>query len=82
MIDKQADGVINGTAMIVRGCPADDKSTSSSSGAEGCSPVTGTGNLSIRFRTLTSINDVTVLGGGHQGFCDNSTKALVIKSLR
>ena len=27
----------------------------------------------------SSINDVTVLGGGGRGFCDNSTKALVIK---
>ena len=25
------------------------------------------------------INDVTVLGGGRQGFCDDSSKALVIK---
>jgi hypothetical protein len=30
----------------------------------------------------SSINDVTSLGGrGYQGFCDNSTKALVIKSV-
>jgi hypothetical protein len=32
-----------------------------------------------------SINDVTALGGapgrGYQGFCDNSTKALLIKSM-
>jgi hypothetical protein len=29
-----------------------------------------------------SINDVTALGGrGYQGFCDNSTKALLIKSV-
>ena len=27
----------------------------------------------------SSINDVTVLGGGGQGFCDNSSKSLVIK---
>ncbi len=30
----------------------------------------------------SSINDVTALGGrGYQGFCDNSAKALVIKSV-
>ena len=29
----------------------------------------------------SSINDVTVLRGGGQGFCDGSTKALVIKSV-
>jgi hypothetical protein len=30
----------------------------------------------------SSINDVTVLGGrGYQGFCDDSTKALVLKSV-
>jgi hypothetical protein len=30
----------------------------------------------------SSINDVTVVGGrGYQGFCDNSTKASVIKSV-
>ncbi len=30
----------------------------------------------------SSINEVTALGGrGYQGFCDNSTKALVIKSV-
>ncbi len=29
-----------------------------------------------------SINDVTALGGrGYQGFCDNSTKVLLIKSV-
>jgi hypothetical protein len=28
----------------------------------------------------SSINDVTALGGGGQGFCDNSTNASVIKS--
>ena len=29
-----------------------------------------------------SINDATVLGGrGYQGFCDNSTKALVLKTV-
>ena len=27
----------------------------------------------------SSIYDVTVIGGGGQGFCDNSTKTLVIK---
>ncbi len=27
------------------------------------------------------INDVTVKGGGDKGFCDNSTKALVLKSV-
>ena len=39
-----------------------------------------------RFKMKTnkgsSINDVTVLGGkGYQGFCDDSTKALVLKSI-
>ena len=29
----------------------------------------------------SSINDVKVLGGGDQGFCDNSTRALVIKRM-
>ncbi len=29
----------------------------------------------------SSINDVTFLGGGGQGFCDNSTKASVTKSV-
>ena len=38
-----------------------------------------------RFKMKTnkgsSINDVTVLGGkGYQGFCDDSTKALVLKA--
>ena len=26
-----------------------------------------------------ALNDVTVLGGGGQGFCDNSYKALLVK---
>jgi hypothetical protein len=29
----------------------------------------------------SSINDVTVIGGGGEGFCNNSIKALVIKSV-
>ena len=29
----------------------------------------------------SSINDVTVIGGGGQGFCDNRTKAIVIKRM-
>ena len=30
---------------------------------------------------MSPINNITVLGGGGQGFCDNITKALVIKCL-
>ncbi len=40
--------------------------------------------IHIQFNSLkgSSINDVTVLGGrGYRGFCHNSTKALVIKSV-
>jgi hypothetical protein len=50
-------------------------------------PTTKDYNLSINSTTVkaasgSSINDVTVLGGrGYQGFCDNSTKASVIKSV-
>ncbi len=32
--------------------------------------------------TGSSIIDVTVLGRGGQGFCDSSTKALVVKRVR
>ena len=41
-------------------------------------------NFEWKFTKLlkgSSINDVTVFGGGGQGFCDGSTKALVIKSV-
>ena len=36
--------------------------------------------LTLKFIWGSSTNDVTVLGGrGYQGFCDNSTKAIVLK---
>ncbi len=35
----------------------------------------------ISFPKGSSINDITVLGGGGQRFCDNSTKVSVIKSV-
>jgi len=49
---KQAEGIINRTASIIRGCPADDKSTTSSSATEGCSPVVGDGNFLICFERM------------------------------
>ena len=30
----------------------------------------------------TAINDVTAMGGGGKGICDDSTKALVIKGVK
>ena len=36
-------------------------------------------NNIINFKHLNTINDVTVLGGGGLGFCDDSTKDFVIK---
>ncbi len=37
----------------------------------------------LNFVMRSSINDVTALGGrASQGFCDNSTKALLIESVR
>ena len=41
-------------------------------------------SIVISKKTLTlgsSINDATVLGGRDRGFCDDTTKALVIKSV-
>ena len=35
----------------------------------------------LLFAVVIVRNDVTVLGRGGQGFCDNSTKALVIKRM-
>ena len=42
-------------------------------------PTTNRASCQVRG---SSINDVTVLGGGAQGFCDDSTKALLIKRVR
>ena len=37
--------------------------------------------LKVIFSQCKFINDVTVLGGRAQGFCDDSTKAVISKSL-